>query len=157
MIGINLEQKTRLCSRCAEWKPFDAFIKDKSRKLGIGSWCLRCEKIRWFEDHRRRVSDPDYIRRKQEARKRYNDSHPNRNRISSDPTRTAARLKLTRAVRAGRVLKPAACEGCSVDMPAAKLHGHHTDYSSPLNVRWLCQECHAFEHRAPGPNLVGVL
>lgn len=44
-----------------------------------------------------------------------------------------------------------ACEGCgeAVDDPA-ELHGHHHDYSMPLDVEWLCRGCHSAIHSEGG-------
>ena len=59
----------------------------------------------------------------------------------------AAVLKVSRAVRAGR-LRRQPCEACgSTDVQA-----HHDDYSRPLDVRWLCTKHHASEHN-PEANL----
>jgi hypothetical protein len=46
------------------------------------------------------------------------------------------------AIRNGTLIKPDTCEnGCHIESPR-KLHGHHEDYSKPLDVRWLCTKCH---------------
>ena len=42
------------------------------------------------------------------------------------------------------VLVRGSCEVCG----ASDAHAHHTDYSKPLDVRWLCSIHHAEEHRA---------
>lgn len=55
----------------------------------------------------------------------------------------AAQLMVGRAVRAGRLIRPAACQECGF---ASRVHGHHDDYSKPLEVRWLCTPCHAKAH-----------
>jgi hypothetical protein len=52
-----------------------------------------------------------------------------------------ARWKLNRAIAAGRVLRKP-CEVCG----SAGSQGHHTDYSKPLDVMWLCPVHHAAEH-----------
>jgi hypothetical protein len=44
--------------------------------------------------------------------------------------------------RRGKLL-PEPCEKCEVEL-AQK---HHEDYSLPLQVRWLCRECHLKHHR----------
>ena len=32
-------------------------------------------------------------------------------------------------------------------MKGRALHGHHEDYSQPLEVVWLCAPCHGLRHR----------
>jgi hypothetical protein len=58
-----------------------------------------------------------------------------------------ARDMVRAAVRAGRLGKPKACEGCGRHR---LLSGHHHDYSRPLDVEWLCVDCHAAAHRKLG-------
>lgn len=36
------------------------------------------------------------------------------------------------------------CEGCG---SVADVQGHHSDYSKPYEVDWLCRLCHGAEHR----------
>ena len=54
-----------------------------------------------------------------------------------------ARAKLRYAVKNGSIEKPQICEVCGEKKP---LHGHHADYSKPLEVNWLCQEHHQQLH-----------
>ena len=64
---------------------------------------------------------------------------------AQNPDRKAAHGILARAVRAGRVLKPIACQDCGA---TGRIHGHHHDYARPLDVEWLCQSCHWQRHKA---------
>lgn len=57
--------------------------------------------------------------------------------------RIRARQKLAYAVKAGQILKPKRCEKCN---EIHSLEGHHTDYSKPLAVIWLCKSCHEHTH-----------
>ena len=61
-----------------------------------------------------------------------------------DPVKRNARHLFQGAVRHGR-LKRQPCELCG----DVKTHGHHDDYSKPLEVRWLCQKHHGQAHRLP--------
>lgn len=54
--------------------------------------------------------------------------------------------KLSRAVKSGKVKKPNLCPRCRLLTPREKMTAHHLDYSMPLLVRWLCQDCHNAEH-----------
>lgn len=56
----------------------------------------------------------------------------------------AVRQKLQKAVRAGLITRPNACDECG---KPCKPHGHHYDYSKPLDVIWLCSEHHRMKHR----------
>ncbi len=53
-----------------------------------------------------------------------------------------ARTKLNNAIRDGHIAR-GPCRDCGVP----DTHGHHHDYSKPLDVIWLCQEYHIAEHR----------
>lgn len=61
-----------------------------------------------------------------------------------------AQQEIWRAVKAGKVEKPLACQGCGRE---AKLHAHHTDYDKPLDVAWICSKCHGKRHRAPAETI----
>lgn len=58
-------------------------------------------------------------------------------------TMTVARRAWSSALRSGRVERPDICEVCGI---VARVHGHHEDYTKPLEVRWLCPKCHKAEH-----------
>lgn len=65
----------------------------------------------------------------------------------------AVRCQAYKAARAGRI-KRRRCEGCG----KRKVEAHHEDYSRPLEVRWLCRDCHAAAHGGRGmrTDLVGA-
>ncbi|MBW8268314.1 hypothetical protein [Caldovatus aquaticus] len=72
----------------------------------------------------------------QRAKVRYEERHPEKR---------AAHIALGNALRDGRVMRPKACEQCGA---SGRLHGHHDDYTRPLDVRWLCVACHEGEHHS---------
>lgn len=50
-----------------------------------------------------------------------------------------ARQRLNAAVASGTIIKPKTCSKCG---KVKKLTAHHNDYTKPLEVEWLCYECH---------------
>ena len=56
------------------------------------------------------------------------------------------------ALRIGVLVRPSSCEECG-SIPGemkdgrTKIQSHHDDYNKPLEVRWLCQECHHQWHK----------
>lgn len=54
---------------------------------------------------------------------------------------SSAHRKVVKAVKDG-VLKRGQCRNCDSEKTVA----HHTDYSKPLQVVWLCKRCHGNEH-----------
>lgn len=59
------------------------------------------------------------------------------------PERNKARVALGNAVRDGRVIP---WPVCAVPECCGKPHGHHPDYSRPLDVVWLCDKHHKEAH-----------
>lgn len=58
-----------------------------------------------------------------------------------DPVKKRARWLVQSRIRRG-TMKRMPCEVCG-----KKAHAHHTDYSKPAEVKWLCPVHHGVEHR----------
>lgn len=54
-----------------------------------------------------------------------------------------ARTTLIKAVKSGKVQRPTCCSACG---SGYRVQGHHPDYSKPLQVVWLCSDCHLLLH-----------
>lgn len=66
-----------------------------------------------------------------------------RRQLEREPVKEAARRAVTAAIARGDLIRQP-CEKCDAE-PG---HGHHDDYSKPLDVRWLCRPCHVAHHTA---------
>lgn len=62
----------------------------------------------------------------------------------ANPIRYKANNAVSNAIRDGRLIRPKHCSKCGVE---CKPHGHHDDYTKPLEVRWLCIKCHNDFHK----------
>lgn len=62
--------------------------------------------------------------------------------IDNNPDKRKAQNAVNNAIRDGRLFRQP-CEECG----SMKVHGHHADYSKPLEVQWLCAACHTKEHK----------
>ena len=97
-------------------------------------------RLRDYRRERRRrlfAEDPEYRAKEQRWNK-------NRKPIKSH---TAANQLVNRAVRNGELVKPDHCSECGCNSSERRIEGHHEDYSKPLEVVWLCTECHGKRHR----------
>ena len=64
-----------------------------------------------------------------------------------------------RAIESGRLVRPSSCERCgALNAPCSdgrsRIHAHHHDYSRPLDVEWICANCHRKE--TPLPKTMGA-
>lgn len=67
----------------------------------------------------------------------------NRRWIAKNPEKRRAQVAVSNAIRDGHLVKPAACSICrTIPDTGRKLQAHHVDYSKPLEVEWLCTDCH---------------
>jgi len=60
------------------------------------------------------------------------------------PSETATKRILAKAVKSGAIIKPLNCQICGRNH--TRIYGHHSDYSNPLDVIWLCGSCHGLIH-----------
>jgi hypothetical protein len=140
----------KACFKCGETKPLDDFYKHPMMADGRLNKCANCTRadtranraarVEYYQAYdRHRNRDPRRIFERKE-RERLKPTH----RPETDPAKYTARNRLHAAVRDGKIKKPPECEICSVS--DERLHGHHEDYSKPLDVIWVCQSCHVFIH-----------
>lgn len=102
--------------------------------------CSHCKK-------RKRRPDQCWCRACHAAKMRA--SRPVHRSLAPEAKRRAnARAYTNVMIQRGRLV-PEPCSGCG----SADVQPHHTDYSDPFAVRWLCPACHGGEH---GQASVGV-
>ena len=70
------------------------------------------------------------------ARKKWEDNNKDKR---------SAHYLLSNSVRDGKVFKPENCSLCGCK--PSRLHGHHEDYTKPLDVVWCCSKCHEEIHK----------
>jgi hypothetical protein len=67
------------------------------------------------------------------------------------PEKYEARTAVAAALNRGDLVRPKICETChGPGQPyadgRAPIQAHHPDYSQPLDVEWLCRDCHGARH-----------
>jgi hypothetical protein len=125
----------KVCFKCRQCKPIAEFYRHPDMADGVLGKCKACTRVdvtRHRLLHIDRVREAERLRprdaSKMVARKRaWNQRYPERMRAHN----IAARAKL---------VGPKRCERCRSDR--RRLEKHHTDYSRPLVVEWLCKPCH---------------
>lgn len=132
------------CFKCGAEKPYTEFYKHKQMADGYIGKCKDCTKI---DVRKNRADKVEYYR--QYDVKRYQSDPSVRKRISAssrrwretNPDKYKAHNAVSNAIRDDRLRKEP-CEVCG----AKNVHGHHDDYSKPLEVRWLCPVHHRAHH-----------
>ena len=119
-----------ICARCEKvfWKD------DMSSHRSYCKPCMAEIQREWRSNNRERYLESVRIRRRNRSDE-YNEN--NRNKRFFEPEKTKAVNDLNHAISAGKVVRQP-CEVCGA-FPA---HAHHNDYSKPLDILWLCQDCH---------------
>lgn len=83
-------------------------------------WCRAC-KAKWARENRPRHKDLSREERKAANARSYANVYQRRGKLLKEP-----------------------CRHCGSD----KAEKHHPDYSKPLEVVWVCRDCHMALHRA---------
>ena len=137
----------KVCFKCKEKKPFTEFWKDKKMVGGYFSYCIPCGKETgrvW------KKANPDKLKASDKAYKtKHKEKHAKKQRgyAKRNPNKVRAQRLLYKAVKRGDLIRPSECSRCKGNKEGYKIEGHHFDYSKPLEVVWLCHNCHVDEHR----------
>jgi hypothetical protein len=127
------------CPQCGEIKGDDGFYKRDGKPSGSCKVCNRkYDRARYYRSREKRL-----LRDKERIKKNPN-LYKERNKVSKEryPEKHKARQIMSNAIRAGKLVRMP-CEVCV----EPKSHGHHHDYSKPLDVHWLCVKHHMEQHR----------
>lgn len=132
------------CTGCGELKPFSEYWKHKLGRHGLQPRCKTCIRAQVREYRRNHLGDY------REAQKRFYYSNIEKSREEARQRRrknlTAARARaaVRRAIDRGDLARPSTCPKCGAG--DRRIEAHHSDYTQPLEVEWLCSKCHG-EHR----------
>lgn len=128
--------------------------RPRSCECGECHKCKRAEYMReWWgkltpDEKRAKIAQRDPERVAEEYKKRQKKRRADRPELK---VKERARAVINHAVSRGELVRPSACEECSgpgreYKDGRAGIHAHHDDYSKPLEVRWLCGNCHDAVH-----------
>jgi hypothetical protein len=128
----------RVSSRCAECHK-KCVRKNRAKKI---DYYRAYDAKRFQEQPQRRAANEAYAKTPRgkavmmETRKKW---------LALNQVKRRAHIKVGNAVKAGTLQKPDACQVCGAT--GRRIHGHHQDYSKPLDVVWVCPPCHREFHR----------
>lgn len=150
----------KTCFKCGAEKPLTDFYKHKGMKDGRVNKCKECNKndvrenraenVEYYRgyDAKRYKDDPKVRARHARYQKteagRASAAKSRGKWLANNADKRAAHVILGNAVRDGRVDRPDTCSECG---SAGRIEGHHEDYTKPLDVIWLCRNCHTEAHR----------
>ena len=127
------------CSRCCANKRPSEFSKSGRNINGLRSECDHCHRLLNREATRQRMrrdrsTNPEKYRTIYRLESRLRDPRS---------IKIRCRREFGRAIRSGRIVRPCTCSDCG---KKCKPHGHHEDYTKPMEVEFLCAVCHGRRH-----------
>ena len=158
----------KTCSTCNIRKSISEFYKQKKGLLGRTGECKECRKSRsklWGQENKEKKSEMNKLWYRSVDRKAYNEkwrkNNPeyfkiyykqnteirlacNKRFWDNHPERKKFFGQYQNAIKNGVLIRPKNCTLCG---NTGKIHGHHHDYSKPLNVVWMCSDCHHYVHK----------
>jgi len=148
--------KEKKCAKCGELKALDKYYKDIRASHGVYARCKSCL-VEY--DRTKEGRDRLKVRREKykatdkfkETKRKYNltDKAKSLDKIrkakwqKANPVKSRAHKKVRYALDSGKLDKPDNCQICGTDCIP---NGHHEDYSKPLDVIWVCNQCHVDIH-----------
>lgn len=110
---------------------------------------MRCYPCRsaWLRDYRKTRVGRESEQRAKKVWRSSNRRRVNERTMKWDADNREKKLAhrlVSDTVRRGKMFRPDHCTKCGL---VCKPEGHHEDYSKPLEVIWVCLQCHSNIHR----------
>lgn len=137
---------TKKCFKCEEVKNIDDFYKHNAMADFHLNKCKECAKkdVREHRKNNDSVREYDRWRYHNDIDTKLKIREHTQNWINKNPEARQAHKILGNAVRSGKIIK----QPCKVCGDTYRTHGHHEDYSKPLEVEWFCAKHHQRYHNA---------
>ncbi len=147
--GLAPNGATKRCFKCNEMKPASEFYGHPQMGDGKLGKCKECTKREARARHHAKMADPAWVeqqrmRGREKHKRLYSAGRNWKSPLGSPEQKKAAVIAVTAAVNGGRLVRPTECQVCGAT--SNRIHGHHDDYSKPLDVVWVCPLCHRRIH-----------
>jgi len=142
----------KTCIECGTTKEYSDFYKNKIISDGHAGVCKECHKERMKKRRHKKAQDPKWAeaeraRTREKFHRLYSSGLTHTKSGVPANLRRAVNTMVSRAVKAGILIKPDQCSSCG--RTDKRIEGHHSDYTKPLEVEWLCSTCHKRVHLVP--------
>ena len=128
----------KTCFKCGSTKSIDDFYRHPQMGDGYLGKCKTCTRL-------------DVRARRAENREYYNEYDRKRHCAERATKSKKPHMAVANAIRDKRLVKPNNCQSCGkLAERKTDIVAHHHDYSKPLDVKWLCRQCHGAEHAREG-------
>ena len=145
------------CSDCGENKPpADFYVsnaascKECVKRRVRANRAENLERIRAYDrsrsdlPHRVAIRQRAAEQRRQDPAKKSIDLRTKQRWADRNFVKRRAHIMVDNAIKYGNIIRPNQCSRCSI---VCVPDGHHEDYYKPLEVTWLCEDCHGKRHR----------
>jgi len=161
---ITQSTASKECFKCGKEKPLDLFYKHSQMHDGHLNKCKECTKkdvksnrndnIDYYRKYDRDRADDE---KRVLARKEYGKTEAGKiayRKCRSKyylryPLRRKAHNMVSNYIRDGKLKRPDSCQSCKAECSP---EAHHCDYSKPIEVMWLCKNCHVNWHKNNKPS-----
>ncbi len=137
------------CKDCGVTKPLAAYYKHKMMADGHLNSCKECKKayqVKPREENVEAAREYDRVRHQEQPQRREHVKAVAERARKLRPEAFRAKSKVNDAIRRGHMVK----QPCQVCGRVDHVHGHHDDYTKPLEIMWLCPIHHRERHRQLG-------
>jgi hypothetical protein len=136
-----IPEKNKICCACKRKLPSKSYYLQTASPDGWRPQCIDCDRV---YHHEWQKNNPDKV---QVNRERYENTPKGKSKrkeivrryLINNRVKVRARQLVRNRIFRGKLIKPDRCEEC---LQGAVVQSHHDDYSKPLEIKWLCRQCH---------------